>query len=367
MDQLELDPRPAGDVLRTPLVERVRAAQPVIVSIVAPAGFGKSTLVRQLLADYPARGVCDCRGVASDVELARRLLPALADENPERSLNLSQTETIIGDGHGSAADRLDVALAAWRVHGQRSAFVFENAEDAIREPGACDFLARLLAARPAGRTIAICSREPLRVHLSRFAPPHQILTLRAGDLAFRPAEIAAILAPAGAGPAAIERVAAISGGWPIAVLLLARFAHEGRLEPLLDRLDDVAYEELHEYLTDQVLGHAPPAVTDGLLACAAMPEACERDLRLAIGEAGYEQFAEFQKTSPFVSRDADGVFTVHPLVASTLTERHPTRIAALLAPAAGTYETAGEFQRAAEIHLAQGDQSAAARRSSTSR
>jgi DNA-binding SARP family transcriptional activator/ATP/maltotriose-dependent transcriptional regulator MalT len=360
MDQLELDHRPASDVLRTPLVERVRAAQPAIVSLVAPAGFGKSTLVRQLLLDYPARGVCDCRGVTSDVDLARRLLPALADENPERSLNLSQTETIIGDGHGSASERLDVALAAWRVHGPPSAFVFENAEDAIREPGACEFLARLLAGRPAGRTIAICSREPLRVHLSRFAPPHQILTLRAGDLAFRPAEIAAILAPAGAGPEAIERVAAISGGWPIAVLLLARFAHEGRLEPLLERLDDVAYEELQEYLTDQVLGHAPPAVTDGLLVCAAIPQAGERDLRLAIGETGYEQFAEFQKTSPFVSRDAGGAFNVHPLVASTLTERHPTRIAALLGPAAATYETAGEFQRAAEIHLAQGDQSAAA-------
>ncbi len=156
-------------------------------------------------------------------------------------------------------------------------------------------------------------------------------------------------------------MAAISGGWPIAVLLLARFAHEGRLEPLLDRLDDVAYEELHEYLTDQVLGLAPPAVTDGLLACAAMPEACERDLRLALGEAGYEQFAAFQKTSPFVSRDAGGAFTVHPLVASTLTERHPERIVALLGPAAATYETAGEFQRAAEIHLAQGDQRAAAK------
>ncbi len=360
MDQLELDPRHAGDVLRTPLVERVRAAQPAIVSIVAPAGFGKSTLVGQLLADYPARGVCDCRGVGSDVELARRLLPALADENPERSLNLSQTETLIGDGHGSAAERLDVALAAWRVHGPPSAFVFENAEDAIREPGACDFLARLLAARPAGRTVAICSREPLRVHLSRFASPHQILTLRAGDLAFGPAEIAAILAPAGAGPQAIERVTAISGGWPIAVLLLARFAHEGRLEPLLDHLDDVAYEELQEYLTDQVLGQAPPAVTDGLLVCAAIPQAGERDLRLAIGEAGYAQFAQFQKTSPFVSRDAGGAFTVHPLVASTLTERHPERVTALLRPAAAVYETAGEFQRAAEIHLAQGDQRAAA-------
>ncbi len=361
MDDTLAPPAPAsGDVLRTPLVERIRAARPAIVALVAPAGFGKSTLVRQLLADYPAHGVCDCRGVGSDVELARRLLPALADENPERSLSLSQSETIIGDGHGSAADRVEVAVAAWRVRGGPSAFVLENGEDALRDPGARAFLARLLANRPEGRTIVICSREPLRVHLSRFAPPHQILSLRADDLAFRPAEIAAVLAPAGAAPGAIERVAAISGGWPIAVLLLARFAAEGRLEPLLDRLDDVAYEELHEYLADQVLGNAPPAVTDALLACAAMPQAGERDVRLAIGDAGYEAFAEFQKTSPFVTRDGAGTFTVHPLVASTLGERHPARIDALLAPVAAAYATAGEFQRAAEIQLARGDQLAAA-------
>ncbi len=109
-----------------------------------------------------------------------------------------------------------------------------------------------------------------------------------------------------------------------------------------------------------MLGLAPPAVTDGLLACAAMPQACERDVRLALGDAGYEDFAEFQKTSPFVTRAADGVFTVHPLVASTLAERYPARTDALLAPAAAAYETAGEYQRAAEIHLARGEQLAAA-------
>ncbi len=42
--------------------------------------------------------------------------------------------------------------------------------------------------------VVICSREPLRMHVSRFAPPHRILTLRAGDLAFDEREIAAILA-----------------------------------------------------------------------------------------------------------------------------------------------------------------------------
>jgi DNA-binding SARP family transcriptional activator len=360
MDAAAPPPEISADLLRTALLERVRAARPAIVSLIAPAGFGKSTLVRQLLAGT-AFAVCDCSGVASDVDLARRLVPALADENPERSASLAQNEALLGDGHASSADRVGVALAAWRVRSVPAAFVFENAEDVIRDPGARDFLARLLANRPESRTVVICSRESPRMHLSRFAPPHQILTLRAADLAFTPAEIAAILASTGISGAVVERVAAISSGWPIAVLLLARFAHEGRLEPLLEKLDDVAFEELHEYLADQVLGAASPAVIDGLLACAAIPQAAERDVRLALGDPdAYDLFVEFSRTSPFITRRAEGGFAVHPLVASTLLERYPARVEAMLAPAAAAYQTAGEYQRAAEIQLARGDQVAAA-------
>jgi DNA-binding SARP family transcriptional activator/ATP/maltotriose-dependent transcriptional regulator MalT len=362
MDTTLPPPAAAGpDLLRTALIERVRAARPAIVSLVAPAGFGKSTFVRQLL-DGAAFAVCDCRGVSSDVDLARRLLPALADENPERAANLSQTEAMLGDGHASAADRVGVALAAWRVRPPgASAFVFENTEDAIADPGARELLAKLLASRTDGRTIVVCSRESLRMHLSRFAPPHQILSLRASDLAFSMEEIDAIFRPTRASAECVVRVASISAGWPIAVLLLARFAHEGRLEPLLDKLDDVAYEELHEYLADQVLGDASPAVTDGLLASAGIPHASERDVRLALGDdAAFDAFLAFTKTSPFVTRGADGTFAVHPLVASTLLERHPARADTLLAPAAAAYESAAEYQRAAEIHLGRGDQRAAA-------
>jgi len=348
------------DLVRTALVDRVRAARPAILSLVAPAGFGKSTLARQLL-DGTAFAICDCRGVGSDGDLARRVVPALADEDPERSGSLSQSETMLGDGHTSAAERVEVALAAWRVRPRRpSPFIFENAEDAIADPGARDFLAKLLAARPDGRTIVICSRESLRMHLSRFAAPHQILGLRAADLAFTRDEIAAIFGQAGASAEAVERVAVISGGWPIAVLLLARFAQERRLDALLDKLDDVAYEELHEYLAEQVLGDAPAAVIDGILACAAIPNPTERDVRLALGPSGaFAAFDAFTKSSPFITR-GDDAYAVHPLVATTFLERYPARVDALLAPAAAAYEKGDEFQRAAEIHLARGDQRAAA-------
>jgi DNA-binding SARP family transcriptional activator len=352
---------PSTDRLRrAALAERVSSAAPAIVSLVAPAGFGKSSFVRELVAGFPSRAICDCRGLVSDLDLARRLVAALADEDPVRAAALAQTETLLGEGQVAAADRLGVVLAAWRAQTAPSVFVFEHAEDTFAEPTARDLLAKLLAARPDGRLVVVCSREPLRLHLARFAAPHRILTLHAADLAFTPDEVRALFAPTGAPAASVERAIAVAAGWPIAALLLARFAHEGRLEALLDRLDDVAYDELHDYLAEQVLGTAPAAVIDGLQA-ATMPRATARDVRLALGDdAALETFLAFAKTSPFVTRGDDGTFAVHPLVASTLRDRHGADIDGLYAAAAAAYDEAGEYQRAAEIQLARGDHDAAA-------
>jgi DNA-binding SARP family transcriptional activator len=346
-------------IARAALVERTRAVRPAILALLAPAGFGKSTLARQLLDGSGPFAICDCRGITSEIDFAHRVVSALAAESPERSGNLAQSDLLIGDGHASDTDRVGVALAAWRVRTVPSAFVFENAEDVIGDPALRELLARFLALRPESRTVVICSRTSLRMHLSRFAPPHQIVTLRAADLAFTRDEITTVFAHTNVPAATLDRIATLSAGWPIAVLLLARFAHEGRLDALLDRLDDVAYEELHEYLADQVLATLDADVRDALLACAALGTAEPRDLRLAAGDAAYNAFTSFAKTSPFVTRGDDG-FDVHPLLASTLLDRYPDRVDALLAPAAAAYATAGEFQRAAEIHLARHDPSAAA-------
>jgi DNA-binding SARP family transcriptional activator len=353
-------PRPATvDLPRAALLDRVRSAHPAIVVLVAPAGFGKTTLARQLVEGLPAVAICDCRGVASDLDLARRVVAALAAASPRQS-TASQRETLLGDEQAGVGERLAVALAAWRDDRAPAAFVIENAEDAIVERGARGFLASLFAVRPEGRTIVLCSREPLRMHLSRFAPPHRILTLRAAELAFGRDEIRAFFAGTGAGDTLVERVAELSGGWPIAVLLLVRFAHEGRLEALLDKLDDVAYEDLHEYLADQVLAEAEPATIDGLLAASAIPQALERDLKLALGDGtALATFLRFAAASPFLTL-RDGVYTVHRLLAAALSERHPGRVAQLLARATAAYETAGEWQRVAEIRLAAGEQDAAA-------
>jgi len=354
-------PNSAGfEIRRDSLLERFQKVQPQIVALLAPAGFGKSTFARQLLASKTQATVCDVAGVAGDLEFARRLIPALASENPGRTQTLTQRELMMGDAGTSVADRVNLALEAWKEPIEDSMFVFENSEHLVRDTAAREFFSRLLAQRPPGRIVVICSRESLRVHLTRFASPHEILTLRADDLAFDRAELVELFGGHADRPGFLARIMQLSQGWPIAVFLLRRFASEGRIDNLLESLNDVAFEELHDYLADQVLASLDPALVEALFACACIPNARVADLRSALPEErAVRALEDFAKESPFLTR-SDEAFVLHPLLSSLLVEHRREQREEMLLRVASAHAHAKRYQRAAELHLARGDQEAAA-------
>ncbi len=320
------------------MLERLERVRPTLIALIAPAGFGKSTLARQLLGYRKGHAICDCSGVVDDLDLARRLIPALALESPDRVTGLTQRELMLGDGGTSVSERVRLALEAWREPTDDTTMVFENAEHLAKAPSARDFFARLLAQRPPGRAIVLCSRESLRLHLTRFAPPHEIMVLRAADLAFDRAEVAAIFDEYIADAPTLDRILAVSQGWPIAIFLVKRFAAEGRMEKLLSRLDDVAFEELHDYLVDEVLGTLDHRTVDALFAAASIPRPTPLDVALALDDPAIaDEIAEFAKESPFVVRNADGTLAVHPLLASLLVEHNEEKRSVLLAGLADKY------------------------------
>ena len=356
---MEPSPDPL-ELRRSRLLDRIERVRPKIVAIIAPAGFGKTTLVRQYLAEVGGGAVCDCEGVRDDLDLARRLIPALAAESPDRVQGLTQRELMLGDGGTSVADRVSIALEAWREQ-DHGIIVFENVEHVTSAPAAREFLVRLLGNCPEARTIVLCSRENLRIHFTRYAPPHEIMVLRAQDLVFDASDVRAIFAPFEPDERTIERIRVVSQGWPIAVLLLRRFATEGRIETLLDRLDDVAFDELHDYLADEVLNALDADMMRAIFACACIPRATALDLRALKDPRITEEVADFAKESPFITRDDDGAFVVHPLLASLLCEHQEERRNDLLRRVAAVHEENENFQRAAELYLACADQHAAAR------
>ena len=152
-----------------------------------------------------------------------------------------------------------------------------------------------------------------------------------------------------------------SRGWPIAVLLLRRFVAEGRFATLLHRLGDPAFEELHDYLVDEVLASLGERLSAAVFACAAIPHASPADVAAALGdETGVDELEQFVRESPFASRTPDGTFSLHPILATALVSRNQEGRIELLETVARRHEESGAFERAAELHLARGDRDAAA-------
>jgi DNA-binding SARP family transcriptional activator len=317
-------------------------------------------LARQFIQSHDGVAICDCARIEDDLGFARRIVSTLAEEEPDRSATLSQRQLLLGDDSATPESRVEIAVAAWRDRTRSAIFVFENAERLSDLPSVRDLFIRLLAERPESRTVIVCSRVSLPIHLTRFAAPHQIVTLRADDLAFERRDLDELFKPV-LDASTLDRIFTASLGWPIAVFLLARFAREGRLDTLLQRLGDVAFEELHDYLADEVLASLSPDFVRALFAAASIPEANDDDLLLATGTDAGAILSEFGRASPFVRRSENGKYVVHPLLAGTLTRGGADRRVALLHATAQAYESRGDFLRAAELFLAKPDQEAAAR------
>jgi DNA-binding SARP family transcriptional activator len=357
---MELQPARAIEIPRSALLSRLQRASPKILALVAPAGFGKTTLVRQFLSLMGGpHAVCDCHGVRDEIDFARRVIPALAALSPEREENLRRRELMLGDAAARLESRIDLALEVWREPSP-GIFVFENAEEIAERAPAREFFINLLIHRDHGRAIVICSRTNLRIHLTRFAAPHEITMLYAHDLAFDGHDVQAIFEGQLDDPS-LDRIMTVSQGWPIAVLSLRRFAEEGRIAPLLDRLDDVAFEQLHDYLGDEVLSSVSADLRNALFIAACIPRAGAGDLHAAgLDGPDIRELSEFAKASAFATHERDGTHTVHPLLASMLLEGREDDRSELLRRVALAKEREHDFQRAAELHLARGDQEAAA-------
>ncbi|MEA2664711.1 MAG: LuxR family transcriptional regulator, maltose regulon positive regulatory protein, partial [Candidatus Eremiobacteraeota bacterium] len=337
------------------LVGRVLAEAPRALVLTAPAGYGKSTFVREYAQAFPRAAFCDCEGAHDGDGLARAIADALAAGSPELELEVARARL----AQAATSGELAVDLWSRSVEGA-DLFVFENA-DALREIGAArELLERLAVAAPAGRVLAFCARHPLPAALSRAIGRERVVTVEAEQLRLAPDAVVALAAEYGVGEREAREVARLSEGWPMVSRLLLDLAAVGRLAQLADGLDDVAFEELYDYLADAVVTALPGTIADALMIAAAVPGATLDELRLALGER-FDALVERRLLAlPFVAREGAG-YAVHPLVRAMLAARYPERMGDAAERALAAHEERGNGVRAAHIALGQGDARRAAR------
>jgi DNA-binding SARP family transcriptional activator len=339
------------------LIDRVLEAVPRTVLLTAPAGYGKSTFVQSYGRTFERAVVCDCDGVREGEALGRRIVDALTSGSVEAALEAARTR--LAQGTEPRAE-LDVVRAFWGRSSGRTLFVFENADGLRDVAGAHELIERLVVAAPADRTLAFCSRRPLPSAFTRAIGSRGVVRIEAADLELGFDEVVRLAVECGVAADAGREIARLSAGWAMVARLLVAVALAGKLDELVMHLDDIAFEELYDYLADQVVAALPQPVFDALLVAAAVPAPTAADVRVVLGDR-FDALTELRLLAlPFV--DSGGpVYGIHPLVRSMVVARYRERVDDALQRALNAHERRGNAARAAQIALAQGDARRAAR------
>jgi len=223
-------------VARRRLLARLGAVEPRLVRLCAPPGYGKTEFAGLWARRYDRYATCGCSALAGAADFAGRVMSALARESHGTSESLARTRLFLHVTEADDAAWSRALLEAWKLRQERALLTLENADGIAAQPGAVALLGDLLASRPAERVLLISSRRPLPVDAGRYLAPHQVLTLTAAELRLESDDAASVFEGTDLGQSTIDRVVKLAGGWPIALLLLARIAHyEPNLERLLDR------------------------------------------------------------------------------------------------------------------------------------
>jgi DNA-binding SARP family transcriptional activator len=349
---------------RARLLARLAGAHPKIVALIAPAGFGKSTLAAQFSTSASRAAVCDCSWVDDSSSFLRAVLAALAKESPELNASMATTQVLIADKSRTPTERLELTLERWTALATPSIFTFENVERIASFPDVLAVLWRFLAALPSHRSIIICSRPQPAMHLTRFAAPHEIIALDAADLAFDRDEMDAVLRNVGLEETELDRVITLSRGWPIAALMLARSARENRLDESLRTLAGLPAGDgrvLQSYVVEEALGFLSPRGRELLGACALLPSPDALEISIATGEEFPADVVSNElATMPFLRMIEDDRYELHPLIQGALLADRREQRYDLLQRVARELVVRERFPRAAFLFLESGDQRSAA-------
>jgi LuxR family maltose regulon positive regulatory protein len=222
-------PRPftrPGLVLRSDLIDRLEKSTAPVVAVVAPAGFGKTSLLCQW-ADISRRPLVWLNLDATDDD------PAVLSSNLAHTLRgLVSDHALVSEGKlgtdGSSPETAHADLES-TISSITSPFVLVvDPLDTLRNKDSVDLLAALCLHVPDQATVALAGRSEAQIPLGRFRAEGRVLEIGREDLAMAPNEAAEILAVEGAdvGSAAIYDVWNRTEGWPVALYLAAQSAVE---------------------------------------------------------------------------------------------------------------------------------------------
>lgn len=265
-----------GLIQRTRLIAKLRRHREApLLAIVAPAGYGKTSLLWEWLGDddRPSAWLTLESRHADPVRLLRELADTLAGAGsltPHPGL-LDELRSPEPDVFGVLLPALGDAIA--HLH-PGVAIVLDDLHALDRHADALRVLAGIVERLPPGVQVALASRTEPRLHLGRMRAHHALRELRSHDLAMDHAEVGELLRLTGLEltDGQVETLRVRTEGWP-AGLYLAALSLQDQADPgsALERFAGDDHVVL-AYLRDEYLSALSPQAIELLVRCAILPE-----------------------------------------------------------------------------------------------
>jgi LuxR family maltose regulon positive regulatory protein len=272
----KLHPPPArpGIVARTVLVDRLLASPAApVVCVVAPAGYGKTTLLAQWAQHRAPRvGWVSIDQRDNDPAVLLTYLAVALDRI--EPIDPSVFRALAGPGASivGAVTRLAAAMAAMT---QPVALVLDHVE-LVGNQECLDAVAELAAQLPRSSQLLLASRArpPLSVALLR--AEGRVVELGADELAMDHQEARALLEGAGVelDDAEVNELIGRTEGWPVGLYLAALALQPGRPQPAAGPGFTGDDRFMADYLWSELLGQLPPELVAFLTRTAVLERMC---------------------------------------------------------------------------------------------
>ena len=263
-----------GSVPKTGVIARLRASRQPFATVIAPAGYGKTTLLARWAEMDPRPfawvaldgqdddGIVFLRYIAAAIHRVEPVAPAVFDAlgGPGASI------------WSMAVPRVGSALATL----QRPLVLVLDDLHAVRNRSCLDVLAALHEYVPPGSQIAVASREEPALPLARWRTRGWLHEVGVADLRLDEREAGVLLQGAGVelDPAGVADLTGRTEGWPAGLYLAALSLQAGSPGPA--RAETFTGEDrfVSEYLRYELLSRLPEAEARFLLHTSVLDSMC---------------------------------------------------------------------------------------------